>query len=556
MSFKTISGFFVAAAAMLLMASCSKKSNTQGRYIPANAAVVVLVNSEAISAKLPWEEVKQNELFKSLYADSSITSLVKAALDNPENTGIDTKKDMLFFLMKDSTGGYVVFEGAIKDAAKFKTYNAAALKNAAASEKNGIQYLAEKGTTVSWDKDKFIVIADAPDMNQVNNFDPSVDRDSLPMPVPAPVKVFRDGVSTAAALYALAENKSMAKDEKFSKLVGKKGDIHFWMNTQALYEGNEGMASMSMVNLRKLYEDSFTAGTVNFENGQVNVDILSYAGKEMANLWKKYGGTKLNSDFSNRFAAQNVAAFFAMNFKPEGIKEFVKLLGVDGFINMGTAFLGFNLDDFVKANKGDILLALSDITKDTAGKTSANFIFAATVNDKASFDKLVAAGSKMGKDQLGSDASKLFYNRNDPYFAIGNNKTAVDNFVSKTGNAQLAFLNKIASSPIAGYANLQYIFSSMKETATKDSLGMQALDLSSKLWKDVTLNGGDFEDGGVTQHIEINLQDKSTNSLKQLNTYFGSMGAILKQKKQEPNINDLRLPGNFPSGIDTSALYE
>ena len=96
MSFKTISGFFVAVAAMLLISSCSKKTNTQGRYIPANAAVVVHVNSEAISAKLPWDEVKQNELFKSLYADSSITSLVKAALDNPENTGIDINNDFVW----------------------------------------------------------------------------------------------------------------------------------------------------------------------------------------------------------------------------------------------------------------------------------------------------------------------------------------------------------------------------------------------------------------------------------------------------------------------------
>jgi len=555
MSVKTISTFFVAATALLLMASCSKKTNTQGRYVPANAAVVVHVNSEAITAKLPWEEVKQNELFKTMYADSSLSSLVKSALDNPENTGIDIKKDMIFFMMKDSTGGYVVFQGAIKDAAKFKTYNAAALKNAAASEKNGVQYLTDKRTTVSWDKDKFIVVADAPEMINAGNFDKVMNRDSI-VPAPSPVIVVRDGISTAAALYTLAENKSMANDEKFSKLVNSKGDIHFWMNTEALYEGNAGMAAMSMVNLRKLYEGSFTAGTVNFDNGLVNVDLISYAGKEMSDLWKKYGGTKISSDLTKRYPAKNVAAFFAINFKPEGIKEFVKLLGVDGFINMGSSLLGFNLDDFVKANKGDVMLALSDITKDSAGKTSANFLFAATVNDKVSFDKLVAAGSKMGKDKLGSDASKLFYNRNDPYFAIGNNKTAIDDFVGKNGNSQFDFLNKISSSPIAGYANLQYILTSMKETAGKDSLGMLALDLSSKMWKDATLNGGEFKDGGVSQHIEINLQDKTTNSLKQLNTYFGRMSTILKEKNKETNINDLRLPGNFPAGPDSSALYE
>ena len=539
----------LAFTAILFLASCSKKTNTQGRFIPAGAAIVVHVNAASVSAKLPWDEVKQNELFKTMYADSSLSSFAKAALDNPENTGIDSKKDLIFFMVKDSTGGYIAFEGAIKDAAKFKAYNAAALKDATSSEKNGVQYMADKRTTVSWDKDKFIVIADAPEMSQLNDMNRMMNKDTtLTMPlVPS-----RDGAATAAALYVLAEDKSMAKNEKFSKLVNNKGDIHFWMNIQALMEGNAGMAAMSMVNLGKLYENSFTAGTANFDNGQVNIDMESYAGKEMTELWKKYSGSKISSDMVKRLPAKDIAVFIAMNFKPEGIKEFVKLLGVEGLINMGAGMIGFNVDDFVKANKGDILLAFSDITKDSAGKTNANFLFAATVGDKASFDKLVTAGNKMGKDQLGTGAQEIFYNRNDPYFAIGNKKENVNQFVTKEGSSSFDFMDKIKGGPVGGYVNLQYILAAVRNEAGKDSLALVALDASAKIWKDIILSGGAFKDGSVTQHIEINMVDKTNNSLKQLNTYIGVMSKVALQKKKENKINEIRLPGNFSPMMDSA----
>jgi len=46
------------------------------------------------------------------------------------------------------------------------------------------------------------------------------------------------------------------------------------------------------------------------------------------------------------------------------------------------------------------------------------------------------------------------------------------------------------------------------------------------------IQGGEFKDGGISQKIEINLVDKKVNSLKQLNNYFGVLGAIDKKNKR------------------------
>lgn len=541
MRFKFFPTLFVSAVAILFMSSCSKKTNKIGRYVPANAAIVVHVNSESVTEKLPWAEVKQNDLFKTIYADSSLSNYTRAALDNPENTGIDTKKDLVFFVVKDSSGGYVAAIGAVKDVAKFKAYNAAALKNATASEKDGVQYLVSDRTTVSWDKDKFVVVSDAPEMAQLNNFEEIMRKDSTPVILP---KSTRNGVSTATLIYALKEDNSLAENEKFSELVNTKGDIHFWANSESLYAAAPGIGGLAMINIRKLYEGSFTAGTVQFENGKIDVDMKSYAGKEMTELLKKYGGTKIDADMVKRLPAKDVAVFFAMNFKPEGIKEFLKLIGVDGFVNMGASQFGFNLDDFVKANKGDILLSISDIIKDTAGKTAVAILFAASKGDKASFEKLMAAGKKLGSTPMPGGGPNLHVNQDDKYFSIGTKKEYIDQYVTKNADNKFAFFDKISSGPIGGYVNLQYIMTSFRAEAGKDSLALAALDASLKIWDNILLSGGEFKKGGVTQHVEINLVDKTTNSLKQLNQYAAVIGNIARQKKMENGMWDIRLKGD------------
>jgi len=123
---------------IFIFSSCSKP-NTQGKLIPINASVVIQVDGKSLSSKLSWDEIKQNPLFKEMDADSSWPATVKNLLDNPDNAGIDTKADLLFFVLKDSAGGYVGFEGNVKDEATFKKFNQQITENGAASEKDGVE---------------------------------------------------------------------------------------------------------------------------------------------------------------------------------------------------------------------------------------------------------------------------------------------------------------------------------------------------------------------------------------------------------------------------------
>ena len=289
-----------------------------------------------------------------------------------------------------------------------------------------------------------------------------------------------------------------------------------------------------MANLSKLYEGAITTGTVNFENGKINLDAKSYGGKEITELYKKYSGSAFDKSMVKNIPSQNVAGLFAFNFKPEGVKEFLKILNMDGLVNLGVAQAGFNLDDFVKANKGDILIAVTDVKRDSLAGEGANFIFAASINDKPSFNKIIDAGKKFGGPMMGAD-NKYSYNVNDKYFVFTNNKATTDTYLAGTANSSFSFMDKIAGGPFGGYVNFQYIFNNMKPKATADSLDVATYNASVKMWDNLLISGGDFKDGGLTQHWEVNLLDKNTNSLKQLNSYLGTIANIQEKKKAKNN---------------------
>ncbi|HRD57489.1 MAG TPA: DUF4836 family protein [Ferruginibacter sp.] len=530
MNVKSFSTLLIAIVAIISFSSCNKKTNTQGRYVPKEAVFVGHFNGESLNAKLPWEEIKNNQVFKMAYTDSSLDALTKKVLDNPENSGIDIKADLVFYVVKDSIGGYVGAQGKINDVAKFKEFYTASYKDAVASQKDGIDYLTKDRVSVSWDREKFIIVADLPEMNKLKELNESNPFDTAY--TSTPVISTRNSIATAASLYTLTEDKSLAKESRFSKLVNDKADMHFWVNYEELFKDMPGMEQMAMMNLTKIYEDLRITTSVNFENGQIKADMAAYGNKELTEIYKKYSGKALDENMAARMPAGEMPIFFALNFKPEGIKEMVKLTGMDGLLNMAMAMIGFTIDDFVKANKGDVMFGMYDFKADSFGINKPKVIFAASIGDKAAFDKLIAAGVKAGKNEV-PNSDQISYNKNEKYFVIGNDKTANDGFINGKGSKP-AIWDKLKKGPFAGYINLQYLMNVYKQEASRDNIETEILNTSIKFWSDVVISGGQFKDGGLVQHVEVNLMDKNSNSLKQLNKYLSDM-AVLAKKKKEAN---------------------
>ena len=557
--------YLMIAATMLLLASCTKK-NTQGKLIPATASIVVQVDGKSLSEKLPWDEVKNNPLLKEAYGDSTLPAAVKKLLDNPASSGIDIAKDLLFFVQKDSSGGYIGFEGSIKDEVIFKNFNTEITENGSASEKDGVNFISKFPVSVGWNKEKFVYVFDAPQLAQMDQLSRRMMTDSIDISSHSP----RDIGATCKSIFALKESNSLAEEEKFTKLLTQPGDIHFWMNVEELSKNSAASAALAMVNLEKLYKGSITTAAVNFDNGKITANTFSYAGKELTSLYKKYSGGKVNEDMLKRMPGKDVVAVIAMNFQPEGIREFLKLLNLDGFVNLAKPTLGFDLDDFVKANKGDIMIGLSDfkLATDTSKylfkdeeaiepvmpKPTFNFMFAASIGDKEAFNKLVNAGKKAGNAFVNDTKLPISYNSNGTYFALGNSKENVDKYIAGGSTSNFDFISKITGQPFGGFLNIQSLMRSLQSQAGKDSAVKALFDVSLKTWDNVLWKGGEFKDGALTQSFEINLMDKNTNSLKQLNQYAAKLAEVQIEKKRKQKqdmmaFEDSVLPGNLKDSL-------
>jgi hypothetical protein len=506
---------------------------------------VVHINGSSLSEKLPWAAIKDNPLFKELYNDSAVTAVVKKLLDNPENSGIDIKKDMLFFIQKDSMGGYIGFEGTIKDAIAFKNFNNSLPEKGNATESEGINYISRSPMAVGWNSKSFVYMIDAPQIGQMDELSKRMIKDSIDINTRNP----RDILATCKAVFALQENNSMGKEEKFSTLLEEKGDIHFWMNTQELSTGAGTPSALAMVNLEKWFTDSRTTATLNFDNGKISINSHSYSGSELSGVFKKYQGVKFDEEMIKRIPGKDLAAVMALNFKPEGLKELFKTFNLDGFINVGLTSLGLKMDDFIKANKGDVVVAISDFkmqpdtaTKkvlDEAGvaaplaqKPSFNYIFATSIADKEAFKKLIATGKKLGDKFIDEVNIPLAFNSNSNYFVLSNTQANADKYIAGSNNT-FDFISQINGQPFGGYVNLQTIMKGFESEAAKDSTAKIMYQASVELWDNLLWKGGEFKDGALIQSFEINLVDKTTNSLVQLNQYANKIGKVYSEKRKK-----------------------
>ncbi len=538
--------FLTVSITATLFSSCSK-SNDEGKMIPKNAMFVAFLNTKSLNEKLTWDDIKQTTWYKQVYADTGTKEWMKKLLDNPENSGIDSKAGIVFFVQKGTGNDYhLVFEGQLKSEKDFEQFNKNLDATAATKKDGDINMLALKGQgMVGWNDKHFAYVTNSNSFTSkyASQWDTSGNQSNI-----APVVDNTVALSAFCKnLFSLKADSSLAKNEKFTNLLAEKGDIHGWVNTEESMKSNSAMGMLGMLKLDVFLKDNISTYTLDFDNGKINVKQKAYAGKEFTDFLKKYTGGNINTDMVKNIPSQNVIGVLAMNFKPEGLKELIKMTGMDGMINMYAGQMGFNLDDFVKANNGDLMVALTDLRmktdsfnyKDDQGNTTnsnvytkpdINYIFSVGIGDKQSFQKLIEAGKKIS-NQMNND-TMVSFNLNDKTFAISNHQPIVNQYLAG-GNNKYDFIDKISGHPIGMFVDIHKILMSFNiDTGLRDADARLMMDHSLKIWNNLYFTAGEFKDDGIAANTEINFIDQSTNSLKQLNRYFDEIAKVMMAKKE------------------------
>ncbi|HYH16931.1 MAG TPA: hypothetical protein VD794_16980, partial [Flavisolibacter sp.] len=164
----------------------------------------------------------------------------------------------------------------------------------------------------------------------------------------------------------------------------------------------------------------------------------------------------------------------------------------------------------------------------TAKEPDMKFLMAASVNNQAAFEKLVDIIKKQPRDT--ANTSAVDYKIENKWFAVSNEPGYTNKFLAG-GNNKLAFTDKIAGHPFVGYFDIQKILKSTESTMASE-LEKGTMAASIRLWQDVVMYGGEYKNGKMTYKVDINLLDKNTNSLQQLNNYGAQLYTLNKQHKK------------------------
>ena len=519
--------FFVCA--ITLFSSCGK-NNEAGKMIPKNALFVAHVNLKSMNDKLSWNDIKQTGWYQDAHSDSSIPEWRRKILENPSASGIDFDEGLTFFMAKDSGAEYLAAEGKLKSEKDFEQFNKNFDPASTVKKQGKINVLVLKDkNVVGWNDDHFVYVMNPrTTSSQMYKWNDSTNFQNNDEPVDKSAQL----AVVCQNLFNLKAANSLSENDHFASLLKESGDIHLWQNTEAIINSSSSMGMLGMLKLDAFTKGNFSTYTVNFNNGKIDVDQKTYVSKELTDIVKKYSGTSVNMDMIKNIPSQDMIGLLAFNFKPEGITELIKLTGADGIVNSYAQQLGFTLDDFSKATNGDWLLAFSDfkINPDSLRKPEYNFLFSTGIGDKASFQKMLDALKKT-TSFTGNDAP-VNYVSNDKTFAFSNTNSFATQYLNGNNN-KFDFADKISGHPVAFYLDVHKILAQFSTLQSAKPERMEMLNKSLQMWNNIISTGGDFKEDGFGFHSEINLVNKDTNSLRQLNNYFNDMYRINEAKKEK-----------------------
>jgi hypothetical protein len=507
---KILSAIVIASSAFI---SC-RNSKSKELTVPTDASTVVLIKGASINSKASWNDLMKADWFRR-EKEMSADSFDKQLLEDPENSGVDLKSDLIYFSHRKDFTTYSVIEGKLKDASdfeKFLSHKNSGKKTEDAGDFNFM--LIDKSDIITWSNSKFIYISGEQSIGPGT----SVPIDSL--------KTY------ASSLFDLKKENSIESNENYSSLLKETGDIYFWSKTADALS-NFQFGPLPVIAASAMMQGSITAGTINFENGKVVIKSKQYLNATLSKLIQNYASRPLSSDVLSH-VSPGASIVIAMSYDPQLIKDFLKVSGTESTTNKFLEDYGLKLDDLLHASKGQILMTASELGPQATSENDemaddifpfgGNLLFAASANNDSTFKKLGTAIK-----QVFPTAINQLQNN---WFLVGSSTATVNQFFSAGSNSIVS--EKLNGHPLGIYIDIQKGLQQWNVHGLDSSL-LQQIELSKSFWGDIVSVGGEFKNGSVNFETNINLADKSTNSLRQFAKYSEQMSKLITKDEYVNN---------------------
>ncbi|WP_207491420.1 DUF4836 family protein [Aridibaculum aurantiacum] len=549
--------------------SCKKSAPKQTRHIPKNAVFVAAINTKAITNKLAKSQATVENLFKSFSKDDTTVSKGKKEWEEFQNSGIDLSENFYVSVVQKSGGmgmaggnSIVAGIGGLKDAGKMEAYVKKKQPNAEIRKEKDYSYANVEGNSiVAWGNDLVLVMTANQNAGMQMEFDSTTGEYNFKQPA----NTGNDLKSEVAAYFAMKEDQSIASIPEFRDLMQENADGSFWVNSTSSLEN----MPIPLPKVKELIENSFTAATLNFEDGKVVVETRSYSSPALSNILKKYAGPTVDLNMVERYPSKNINGFMAFAFNPGMINDIIMHLEVKGVADqyLSNALGGqYTVEDVAKAIKGDMAVVVSDFTMPQVDpatgmpKTASpmRMVLNVPVGDKAQMnrlmDKLVEMGLmvKQGNEYRATEAiSRTGYQVvvDDKNLLAASDAELLAQY--KAGNAKAGISNDIMGDfkgkNAAFYVNIESILNQFPAEGGPNAVMPQA----KATFRDAKGHADNFNGKYTAGHFELRMKNEKENSLVSLVQFLSSVGHTFSNPANI-SVDDVELEELEPSKTDTA----
>jgi len=570
----------------VLLSACSKIPE-ESKHIPKNAGVVIGINSKQIVQKLVTNGITVDKLFAALQNKDTSSEAAKAVRD-VENSGVDLNSNFFASMVfANDKNSYLSLTGSLKDAGKFEEFLKKNAPNFASKTKGDFTYawLQDDNSLVGWNKSVVIYVrpfdlndikkhggvpgmpgADEPDSSEEG--EPAVIDSAAAMPtvLTTPDDAESTWLPVLDNLFHLKDAETAGSLEPFKNLLKESGDMSFFVHPEVI---STSQMAVLPANFKKLLEGCYYAATVSFDEGKVVMNGHSYAGKEMADIYKKYGNNTLDLEMLEKYPSDNITGFFAYGFDMRIIGDIVKSTGTDGIVNMMMGQSGLTLDDVLNAFKGQLVFVSSDFSmkkkplpyfpEDSTVSADSKWVFAMKVGDKAAFEKLM--NSPMIKNFFVKQGDHYVMAQQlpnmpavditDKLVTAASDSVLLEAYLAGKGKAKLDddIVSKIKGNPMGAYVNFEKLAQNIPDSeipAEGRTVALQAKDLL----KDLRAVSQPFNGKVQESQVVVTFKNEKENSLVQL-VNLGTAAAKYYKEQQakekaapEVEADTTAVPGN------------
>ena len=508
---KALQFMVMLAAVAVCITSCSNNASKLTRFIPKDASVVAGIDAKGMTEKLAKGNMDIDTI-ASLLSGGNDSSEIETKWNELKSSGIDLSAELYVFgkqtssIMEgsSSTMGVLV---SLKDVSAFEQFIKKKKPGAEIKTSGDYSYVALGDDYIVGWKDKVAIL------------------DNVHGGKNAP-GTYNTGEGTLSQLlltklFAQGASESIESVDAFKDLEKEQGDILFY---SAVSSTDAGLSALSLSKMGDLIADSYTTGTINFEDGKVVASFTGTTSKVLGQIFEKYPGHSLDAGALDKYPL-HADGFMSLSFNPRVLAEIVKYAGAEDMANQALSQYSLTIDDVVKALKGDITVAVTandDMQKPQPGmpeKSPAKFIFNAAIGDKASYDKVVKALNAKGVQvpQNGVVAVPMFGNLavsvTDKNLVVASDIDILQKYLSGTSKGSVTddVKSKISGKSVAFYADINAVMQKIK-AAHPDSTA-SAKDSTAPFIKDFIATGDKLNGKTVKGDAELRMLDESQNSL-------------------------------------------